>query len=130
MDTDGGGYGQNIGAGYPANNMGNFITGGLYNGEVNAYTYYNAEPNIDTLSGWGHFTQIVWKSTTAVGCYTQDCSKSGLGNTGGGNIPAYFTVCNYSPPGNYIGSFKDNIGVSLHRATVDGSYGCSSAVNC
>jgi len=48
----------------------------------------------------GHYTQLVWRSTTHVGCATKECDK---------NSPfAGFTrwqiwVCNYSPPGNFVG---------------------------
>lgn len=51
-------------------------------------------PGVSTSGSWadvGHYTQIIWRNTTEVGC-----AKS----TGGGND--YF-VCRYSPPGNYIG---------------------------
>lgn len=48
----------------------------------------------------GHYTQLVWRSTTAVGCAIQRCD-SGSPFPGGG--PWYFAVCDYSPPGNYIG---------------------------
>ncbi|PAN08622.1 hypothetical protein PAHAL_1G424800 [Panicum hallii] len=41
----------------------------------------------------GHYTQIVWRSTTAVGCALVTC--------GGGR--ATFGVCSYNPPGNYVG---------------------------
>lgn len=44
----------------------------------------------------GHYTQIVWKDTTAVGC-----------GMVGGNHPQYgrqeIWVCNYNPAGNYRG---------------------------
>lgn len=94
---DGGGYGQNIGAGFSSTSMGQFITEALYNGEVNAYVYYGREPDLSTLSSWGHFTQLVWKSTFSVGCYTYDCSATSLRNVVG--IAPYFSVCNYGPPG-------------------------------
>ncbi|RLN09292.1 pathogenesis-related protein PR-1-like [Panicum miliaceum] len=41
----------------------------------------------------GHYTQIVWRGTTAVGCALVPC--------GGGR--ATFGVCSYNPPGNYVG---------------------------
>ncbi|XP_048134203.1 pathogenesis-related protein PR-1-like [Rhodamnia argentea] len=41
----------------------------------------------------GHYTQIVWRSTKRVGCTVEVCSS------GGGT----FMVCEYDPPGNYIG---------------------------
>lgn len=46
---------------------------------------------------WGHFSQIVWKGTTHVGCYTAHC-PNGLGNVGS-DVSPYFTVCNYKNPG-------------------------------
>jgi uncharacterized protein YkwD len=48
----------------------------------------------------GHYTQLVWRSTTHVGCASKVCDQ---------NSPfAGFTrwqlwVCNYSPPGNFVG---------------------------
>ncbi|KAK5208968.1 hypothetical protein LTR47_004679 [Exophiala xenobiotica] len=123
-DLNGGGYGQNIGAGYPGTplGMGSFVTEGLYNGEVNNYIYYGMEPDLNTLNEWGHFTQIVWKSTTAVGCYTADCSATGLQNVGG-NVQPYFTVCNYAPPGNFVGQFTPNVGVPIGLPSIDANYG-------
>lgn len=84
--------------------MGTFITEGLYNGEAPNYTpYYGTEPDLSTLNQWGHFTQIVWKSTASVGCYSADCTASGLSGVGGGVTP-FFTVCNYAPPGTLFSS--------------------------
>ena len=40
----------------------------------------------------GHYTQMVWKNTTMVGCGLATCSD--------GNV---IVVCNYDPPGNYTG---------------------------
>ena len=39
----------------------------------------------------GHYTQIVWKTTTKVGCAKSICN---------GNV---IWVCNYDPPGNWVG---------------------------
>jgi len=39
----------------------------------------------------GHYTQIVWRDSTEVGCAKADCG-------GGGEV----WVCNYNPPGNYL----------------------------
>lgn len=43
----------------------------------------------------GHYTQIVWKDTTEIGCGVSLCQK--------GNIRSQIWVCRYNPPGNYIG---------------------------
>lgn len=45
----------------------------------------------------GHFTQVVWKGSKSFGC--------GLAI---GNNKA-FGVCNYYPPGNYLGQFENNV---------------------
>lgn len=80
--------------------MGAIISDGFYNGEVNHYTYYGAEPDENTLHEWGHFTQIVWKGSSSIGCYTTNCTDSGLqGVDPTTGIMPYFTVCNYADPG-------------------------------
>jgi hypothetical protein len=49
----------------------------------------------------GHYTQIVWRTTNALGCYTNHCTT---GTPFSGFGPNWtFTVCDYSPPGNWIG---------------------------
>lgn len=41
----------------------------------------------------GHYTQIVWRDSSTIGCATAKC----------GNNDWTFVTCNYYPPGNYIG---------------------------
>jgi hypothetical protein len=104
LDSDamGGGYGQNIAAGVAPDNITAIITNLFYNGEINYFDgqYGKAQPDMTNFEKWGHFSQIVWKATTHVGCYTKDCSGQGLGNTGG-NVSPYFTVCNYKSAGTF-----------------------------
>lgn len=101
---DGGEYGQNIAAGVKADNVSAVITELFYNGEVSFYDgLYNdnpkaADPPTTNFHEWGHFSQMVWVDTTEVGCATVDCSSQNLANTGG-NVPPYFTVCNYKKQG-------------------------------
>jgi len=47
----------------------------------------------------GHYTQIIWASTTLVGCAR---TTSVCGNIGGGD---WFYVCNYASGGNFVGQF-------------------------
>ena len=55
--------------------------------EVKNYTYIN-----NSCQGvCGHYTQIIWRNTTEVGCAV---ARSG-------NQEVW--VCNYNPPGNYVG---------------------------
>ncbi|KAI4743071.1 PR-1-like protein [Aureobasidium sp. EXF-12298] len=122
MDVDGGNYGQNIAAGVEANNVSAVITELFYNGEVGYYTnlYGQANPDMTNFEKWGHFSQLVWKGTTKVGCATQYCS-GGLANVGQ-YVSPHFTVCNYGAPGNYAGEYADNIGASLNQPTQDWQY--------
>lgn len=108
--TNGGGYGQNIGAGASPDGVPALITDEMYNNEIGFFPlpYGQAQPDMSNFDSWGHFSQIVWQSTTSVGCATVDCSASGLANTGAGVAP-WFTVCNYKPAGNFAGEYGSNI---------------------
>ncbi|XP_047307370.1 pathogenesis-related protein 1C-like [Impatiens glandulifera] len=41
----------------------------------------------------GHYTQVVWRSTTRIGCGNYTCN----------NQKGFIVVCSYDPPGNYVG---------------------------
>ncbi|KAK3785203.1 hypothetical protein RRG08_021095 [Elysia crispata] len=47
----------------------------------------------------GHFTQVVWK----------DCTHLGIGRSERGSNGMYVYVANYSPPGNMLGAFEENV---------------------
>lgn len=89
----------------------------MYNGEVNNYPgpYGSDNPDLSNFESWGHYSQIVWRSTASVGCATQYCPQ-GLSGAGAG-VPPYFTVCDYYPAGNFVGEFS-NVGAPLGGATV------------
>ena len=48
----------------------------------------------------GHYTQIVWRDTTSVGCAIQKCTSG----SPFGSSTWYFAVCDYAPPGNFVGA--------------------------
>ncbi|KAL5002580.1 CAP domain-containing protein [Aspergillus recurvatus] len=105
---NGGGYGQNIGYGTSADEVAVMISNLMYNDEMGYYEnlYGQATPDMSLFEKWGHFSQIVWKGTTEVGCATVSCPS--LGNVDSASaVP--FTVCNYSPAGNYDGEYADNV---------------------
>ncbi|KAI0274692.1 CAP domain-containing protein [Gloeopeniophorella convolvens] len=54
-----------------------------------------------------HFTQVVWKASTELGCAVQDCS--GIFDASFGL--AHFHVCEYSVQGNVEGEFAQNVQV-------------------
>ncbi|MEO7916885.1 MAG: CAP domain-containing protein [Dokdonella sp.] len=47
----------------------------------------------------GHYTQMVWRSSTNLGCGIRQCNSGSPWGSGEWSV----VVCNYSPPGNYIG---------------------------
>ena len=59
-----------------------------------AYYDYATNASTDPTKAVGHYTQIVWKNTTKVGCGIAQSTT----DYGGEHV-----VCRYSPPGNYIG---------------------------
>ncbi|MCC6556428.1 MAG: Fis family transcriptional regulator [Polyangiaceae bacterium] len=50
----------------------------------------------------GHYTQVVWADSLKLGCGVTNCTQNSPFN-GGGPGEWQFWVCNYDPPGNYIG---------------------------
>lgn len=87
-----------------------------------------------TSHNTGHFTQLVWKSTTSVGCGRTECNGKGEGEAPGWYVllsplifptlpcsppmlllitltrpSPRFVVCNYHPPGNVLGAFTQNV---------------------
>ncbi|CAM9880584.1 unnamed protein product, partial [Choristocarpus tenellus] len=54
-------------------------------------------------SATGHFTEVVWKATTSLGCARSDYC-TGTGDLAG--LSWMFVVCHYNPPGNSVGFNK------------------------
>ncbi|KAI4096184.1 MAG: hypothetical protein LQ339_007031 [Xanthoria mediterranea] len=90
----GGSVGENLAAGYP--NTTAAVEG--WGDERQKYDFKNAEFGEKTA----HFTQMVWKATTDVGCGAAWCD-------GQGGTPGWYLVCQYFPAGNVVGAFKQNV---------------------
>lgn len=65
----------------------------MWYNEISLYNFAKGEFS----SATGHFTQLVWKSST----------KLGLGLAYNGI--KYYVVANYQAPGNYLGQFLTNV---------------------
>lgn len=61
-------------------------------GEKKDYNYQTNSCNPGKVCG--HYTQVVWKATTQVGCATLTCNDQ---------YKSSYIICSYSPPGNYVG---------------------------
>ena len=78
-------YGENLAAGEP---MDAERAVRMWAGEIEKYTY---SPVYEFEKRYGHYSQIVWRSTTHIGCGRATCGKTTV------------IVCQYSPAGNRIG---------------------------
>jgi uncharacterized protein YkwD len=79
-------YGENLAAGREMDAEGAVR---MWAGEINQYNY-SPRYEFDTRSG--HYSQIVWRKTTEIGCGRATCGRNAV------------VVCRYSPAGNRIGS--------------------------
>jgi len=95
MHHTGGPYGENLAFGY---------------GDVVAAVtaWYDEKSQYDAGNpgfqmATGHFTQLIWKATTEIGCYNRQCGGS------------QYLMCEYVTPGNVVGNngqyFTENVQV-------------------
>ncbi|KAK3629323.1 hypothetical protein LTR56_018098 [Elasticomyces elasticus] len=89
-------YGENLAEGYTNPTF----AVDAWAGEEQKYNYRKAKFSEST----GHYTQLVWKNTTAVGCGAVECNTSGSNG-----IKGWMMVCEYSPRGNVVGHFKQEV---------------------
>jgi pathogenesis-related protein 1 len=92
-----GDLGENIGAFYPVGSGTPQSVVQSWAAEAQNYDYAT-----DTCSSaCGHYTQLVWRATTAVGCARATCT--GASSPFGNNQNWEFWVCDYDPGGNILG---------------------------
>jgi uncharacterized protein YkwD len=87
-----GSYGENLAAG----------TAGHLDAEAVAQMWYREVADYDFARGGfsmqtGHFTQLVWVGTTELGCGRSTCNGLDV------------WVCQYGPPGNVEGQYRQNV---------------------
>ncbi|KAF2236439.1 PR-1-like protein [Viridothelium virens] len=113
--ANGGGYGQNYGASPSGSTIEDAIE--MWYSETTMFpdSYYgqlspaNRGCTVEadgsfSCPEYGHFTQMIWKASTKIGCAIADCSGGYVGGTDSaapsGSEDPVFQVCNYSPAGN------------------------------
>ncbi|EEU39077.1 uncharacterized protein NECHADRAFT_70256 [Fusarium vanettenii 77-13-4] len=90
FEHSGGPYGENLAIGY-----------GNTTASIEAWGDEREDYDFDKpkfSKATGHFSQLVWKDTTDVGCGRKLCGDRG-----------WFLVCEYWPRGNVIGQFTDQV---------------------
>lgn len=82
--------------------FGENLAAGFADGPSAVKAWYDEGQTYDysTHNEYNHFTQVVWKSTTKVGCAYKDCLSTGWQK---------YIVCEYSPAGNYVGQSQANV---------------------
>ncbi len=96
------GVGENIAAGAPTESIAAAVQSWIgeeayYDHATNTCSPPDATPALEC----GHYTQIVWKTTTGVGCAHVTCTtNSPFGAVANGKWQ--YSVCDYSPPGNIL----------------------------
>lgn len=99
-------YGENLAFGYP--NASAAVSAWGDEGRL-----YDFKKPTGFSEETGHFTQLVWRATTDVGCAAIDCAYGNdtdnrkRGDTGSyTRAQGWYVVCEYSPPGNVMGNSR------------------------
>jgi uncharacterized protein YkwD len=85
-------FGENLAAGTSGALDGQAVADMWYD-EVKGYRFPNGGFSMQT----GHFTQVVWRETTQIGCGVTSCNGMDI------------WVCEYDPPGNVETMYRQNV---------------------
>ena len=92
-------YGENLAAAAPPGSKTDAQVVADWTAEAKDYTY--SSNTCASGKVCGHYTQVVWRNSTQVGCATVICTKN---SPFGAQFPKWqLWVCDYAPPGNYVG---------------------------
>ncbi|MCU1282690.1 MAG: hypothetical protein JWM53_6236 [bacterium] len=92
LGHSGGQYGENLAAGTSGTLDAAGVVGMWYD-ENKQFSFRSGGFSMKT----DHFTQVVWRGTTAVGCGRSQCNGMDV------------WICQYDPPGNVEGQYRDNV---------------------
>jgi uncharacterized protein YkwD len=92
------GLGENIAAGAPSQTVSSAV--GSWLSEQASYDH--ATNQCAAGKDCGHYTQIVWSTTTGVGCAAASCTTNSPFGTFANGLWD-FEVCDFAPPGNVNG---------------------------
>lgn len=92
LEHSSGDYGENLAAGYAGHIDAEGVVQMWYR-EVADFDFANGGFSMET----GHFTQVVWIGSTELGCGQATCNGLDV------------WVCQYGPPGNYEGQYRQNV---------------------
>ena len=94
FDHSRGAYGENLAMGTTGYMPAEAVVD-MWHAEVGDYDFANPGFGMST----GHFTQLVWRNTTQLGCASAQCAAKNM----------TIWVCNYDPPGNYEGEYPAQV---------------------
>jgi len=92
FEHSGGQYGENLAAGSSGSLDPEGVVAMWYD-EIKSFDFAGGGFSMQT----GHFTQVVWRGTSQVGCGVASCN----------GLDIY--VCNYDPAGNVEGEYRQNV---------------------